>query len=160
MEASSNRITAGASSSRMRRAAPTLFTAATRSPAILVSNSRRAAAHRAASSLTNSMVCSRFCMSLSVSRFIFSFCCQCHCFAWRVACQHGAHLFRQLLDTERLGDMGQVISCQELARLRRDDVAGYEQKAFAQRISRADQRFIKMLSVQPWHFHVADHQVV
>jgi hypothetical protein len=56
-----------------------------------------------------------------------------------MARQHGAHLFRQLFDAERLGNMRQVISRQKLARLRRNDVPGDEQKAVAQRISRADQ---------------------
>ena len=43
--------------------------------------------------------------------------------------------------------------------MRGDDVAGHEQEPLSQRISGAFQQFIKMLPVEPRHFHVANHQV-
>src|SRR5882724_6574647 len=161
---SSSTITAGASSFRTRRAASTLLTAATRSPAIPVSNSRRAAAHNAASSLTSKIDCSAletplFNMFLSISCRIFS--CRRHwSFPPDFAFEDPVNFLGQLFDAKRLGDVRQIVALQEFLRLCRDDVSGHKEKSLVQRISRALQGLVEMLPVQSRHLHVADHQVI
>src|SRR4029077_19086225 len=146
--ASSSKITAGASSPRILRAAATLVTDATRSPAMPVSNSRRAAAHSAASSLTTNMVRSLLAMALSVSGNVLS----CRLCGRRLMVrfdrQHAINFFRQLFHPERLGDMRQAVAFQELPRLRGNDVAGDEKEPLPQGIPGTLERFIEMLAVE------------
>src|SRR5260370_19916120 len=149
----------GTSSSRIRRAAATLVTDATRSPAMLVSNSRRAAAHKAASSLTINMVCSLLLMALSISRYFFS-CrlCRRHMLV-RCDIQHAMNFLRQLFHPEWFGDVRQVVALQKLPRLPRDDIADHEHEQFTRGITASFQRFVEMLPVKTGHLHVAKDQV-
>src|ERR1700730_1305080 len=159
MEASSNKITAGASSSRIRFAAAKLATEATRSPAIRASNSRRAAAHNAASSLTTNIVCFLLPKPSSISCCVLS----CHFCGPPLMVvsnrQHTVNLFRQLFHAERFGDVRQVVTFQELPRLRGNRIAGHEKEPLSQRISGALQRCVEVLPIEPGHLHIADDQV-
>src|SRR5260370_602215 len=84
-------------------------------------------------------------MPLSISRCVLS----CHLWSQRLARgldrQRTANLFRKLVHPKRFGDVRQVVTFQELSRLRRHAIAGHEKEALSQRTSGTLQRFIEML---------------
>src|SRR5260370_20464652 len=105
------------------------------------------------------MVCSRWPMSLSISRCIFSGRLCMRPLLVGGDCQHTMNFLRQLFHPERFGDVRQVIAFEKLPCLCGDDVAGNEQEAFTQGITGALQRLVEMLPIETGHLHVADDQV-